>query len=152
VIASSQRAGRPIRIALAIVSGSATGCPVTSGAAPLGLEAEHARRRAALAKALPVGGDVAGVADRNAQRIQLPQLVEQFEGGGLLALEAKLVDGVDERDRMAIDEFAHERERLVEVAAQRDDARAVDQRLASLPVAILPSGTITPAVRPARAA
>src|SRR6476619_5320513 len=33
-IASSQRAGLPIRIAEAIVSGSATGSPCTSGAAP----------------------------------------------------------------------------------------------------------------------
>ena len=33
-IASSQRAGLPIRIALATVSGFATGLPCTSGAAP----------------------------------------------------------------------------------------------------------------------
>jgi hypothetical protein len=33
-IASSQRAGLPIRIALATVSGSLTGEPLTSGAAP----------------------------------------------------------------------------------------------------------------------
>ena len=33
-IASSQRAGLPIRIAEATVSGLATGAPVTSGAAP----------------------------------------------------------------------------------------------------------------------
>ena len=33
-IASSQRAGLPIRIALATVSGASTGAPWTSGAAP----------------------------------------------------------------------------------------------------------------------
>ena len=33
-IASSQRAGLPMRIALATVSGSSTGAPCTSGAAP----------------------------------------------------------------------------------------------------------------------
>jgi hypothetical protein len=33
-IASSQRAGLPMRIALATVSGFATGAPWTSGAAP----------------------------------------------------------------------------------------------------------------------
>ena len=33
-IASSQRAGLPMRIALATVSGFATGAPCTSGAAP----------------------------------------------------------------------------------------------------------------------
>ncbi len=45
-IASSQRAGFPIRIALATVSGFSTGAPWTSGAAPGGLEAEHPRLRA----------------------------------------------------------------------------------------------------------
>ena len=33
-MASSQRAGLPMRIALATVSGFSTRCPVTSGAAP----------------------------------------------------------------------------------------------------------------------
>jgi hypothetical protein len=33
---------------------------------------------------------------------------------------------------VALDELAHERERLVEVAAQRDHARAVHQRLGEL--------------------
>ena len=53
-------------------------------------------------------------------------------GAGLLALEAELVDGVDERDRVVVGERAHERQRLVEVAAQRDDARAVHERLGEL--------------------
>ena len=51
---------------------------------------------------------------------------------GLLALEAVLVDGVDERDRVAVGQLAHERQRLVEVAAQRDHARAVHERLGEL--------------------
>ena len=60
------------------------------------------------------------------------ELLDDLEGGGLLALEAVLVDGVDERDRVAVGQRAHERQRLVEVAAQRDDARAVHERLGEL--------------------
>ena len=60
-IASSQRAGSPIRIALATVSGCATGLPSTSGAA----RRPGTRACAALpaSRPLPVGGDVAPVAD-----------------------------------------------------------------------------------------
>ena len=57
-----------------------------------------------------------------------------------------------ERDRMLPCQLADERQRLVEVAAQGDHARAVHERWASLPVAILPSGTITAPRSPARAA
>ena len=100
---------------------------------PLGLPAEHARARAGLAEARPVGGDVPRVADGDAERVEaVAELVDDLERGGLLALEPERVDGVDERDRMARGQLAHERERLVEVAAQRDHARAVHQRLGQL--------------------
>jgi len=99
----------------------------------LGLEAEHSRGSAGLDEALPVGRDVAGVADRDAERIQAPvEVVEQLERGGLLPLQAKLVDGVDERDRVVLGERPDELERLVEVAAQGDHAGAVHQRLGEL--------------------
>jgi hypothetical protein len=101
----------------------------------LGLEAEQARPGAHLAEALPVGGHVAGVADRDAERVERgggAQFVEHLEGGGLLPLEPVRVDRVDERDRVALRELAHEQERLVEVAAQRDHLRAVHQRLGEL--------------------
>ena len=42
------------------------------------------------------------------------------------------VDRVHEHDRVRVGELAHERERLVEVAGQRDHARAVDERLGHL--------------------
>ena len=98
----------------------------------LGLEAEQPRRRPHLLEALVVGGDVAGVADRDAERVELAERVQHLEGRGLLALEAERVDAVHERDRMSLHELAHERQRLVEVAAQRDHARAVHQRLGEL--------------------
>src|SRR4051794_15084597 len=98
----------------------------------LGLEAEQPGVGAHLLKALPVGGDVAGVADRDAERVELAQRVEQLEGRGLLPLQPERVDAVDERDRVAPADLAHELERLVEVAAQGDHARAVHQRLGEL--------------------
>ena len=60
------------------------------------------------------------------------ELLDQLEGRRLLALDAELVDRVDERDRVALDQLADERQRLVEVAAQRDHPRAVHQRLREL--------------------
>ena len=61
-----------------------------------------------------------------------PELVEDLERRGLLALQPERVDRVHERDRAPLRELAHELERLVEVAAQRDHARAVHQRLGEL--------------------
>ncbi len=55
-----------------------------------------------------------------------------LERGSLLALDAKLVDGVDEHDRMRVGELAYQRQRLVEVALQRDHARTVYERLGHL--------------------
>src|SRR3954469_17701087 len=98
----------------------------------LRLEAEQPRPRAHLLKALVVGGHVACVADRDAERVELAERVQQLEGRGLLAFDAERVDRVDQRDGMALGELAHELERLVEVAAQRDDARPVHQRLGQL--------------------
>src|SRR4051794_2655399 len=60
----------------------------------LGLEAEEPRPGAHLGEALVVGGDVAGVADGNAECVELAERVEQFERRGLLALQPEWVDGV----------------------------------------------------------
>src|SRR5215203_1822550 len=60
-IASSQRAGLPIRIALA----------VDERGRPLRLPAEHPRPCAHLLEAAPVRGDVARVADRDAERVEV---------------------------------------------------------------------------------
>ena len=58
--------------------------------------------------------------------------LEDLEGGRLLPFDTVLVDRVDEHDRVRVGELAHELERLVEVARQRDHARAVHQRLGHL--------------------
>ena len=58
----------------------------------LGLEAEQPRRRPHLLEALVVGGHVAGVADGDAERVELAERVEHLEGRGLLALQAERVD------------------------------------------------------------
>ena len=63
------------------------------------------RALADLLEALPVGGDVARVADRDAERVDRPvgaELLDDLERRGLLALDPERVDGVDERDRVAL--------------------------------------------------
>ncbi len=132
-IASSQRAGLPIRIALAIVSGLAIGCPSTSGAAPAAWKpnsrgatssSPNPRHQAVTLPALPTGMQSASG--------RAAEVLDDLERRRLLTLEPEGVDRVDERDRVLVAELAHERERLVEVAAQRDDARAVHERLGEL--------------------
>ena len=141
-----------MRIALATVSGFSTGAAVDQRRGALGLEAEHPRRRAGLLEALPVGGDVAGVADRDAQRVELAELLDDLERRGLLALEPERVDRVDERDRVARRELAHELSAWSKLPRSAITRAPCISAWASLPVAILPSGTITAPRSPARAA
>jgi hypothetical protein len=98
----------------------------------LGLEAEHPRRVLQLLEPLPVRGHVAGVADRDAERVDLADLLDELEGRRLLAFQAQRVHRVHQRDRVTGDELAHELERAVEVALQRDHAGAVHERLGQL--------------------
>ena len=74
--------------------------------------------------ALPTG--IASAAGR------LAELLDHLERRGLLALDPVRVDRVDELDRVLLRELADERERVVEVAADGDHARAVHQRLREL--------------------
>ena len=61
-----------------------------------------------------------------------PELLADLEGGRLLPLDPIRVDGVDQLDRVALGQLADDPERVVEVAADRDHARAVHQRLGEL--------------------
>ena len=81
-----------------------------------------------------------------------PEVVAHLEGAGLLPLQAVRVERVDQRDRMALDQLAHRRQRLVEAALQGEHAGPVDQRLGQLAGGDLPSGITTAAEIPARAA
>ena len=86
-----------------------------------------------LLEAAPVGGHVAGVADRDRERAgRLAELLDDLEGGGLLAFDPVRVDRVDELDRVLLGELADDRQGVVEVALQGDDAGAVHQRLGEL--------------------
>ena len=68
----------------------------------LRLEAVQDRRRPVLLEAPPPGGDVAGVADRDRERVGWPaELVAGLERGRLLALDPVRVDRVDQLDRVA---------------------------------------------------
>ena len=128
--------------------------PCTSGAAPAAWKPNIRGAAPISLEAAPVGGDVAGVADGDAERVEVAfEVLVDLEGGRLLAFDAELVDGVDERDRVRVGQLAHERERVVEVAVRaRSRARRASSVCAILPAAILPSGTITAQVMPARAA
>ena len=79
----------------------------TIGAAPDGLEPVHLRRargvagREVLAVAHPVGGDVAGVADRQAVDVgRVAERRHDLERGRLLAVQPVDVDRVDQRHRV----------------------------------------------------
>src|SRR5206468_11256320 len=99
----------------------------------LGLEPVEDGRRSVLPEAPPQGGDVAGVAHRDRERVRwLRELVADLEGGGLLPLDPVRVDRVDELDGVRLRQLANDLERPVEVPAQRDHARSVNQRLREL--------------------
>jgi hypothetical protein len=62
-----------------------------------------------LGETLRVRGDVAGVADGDAEQVERSvEILEDLERRGLLPLQAELVDAVDERDRMPVTQLAHE--------------------------------------------
>ncbi len=83
----------------------------------------------------PVGADVAGVADRDREDVGRPaEVVADLERGRLLAGQAVRVDRVHERDRVVVagGQLAHDPERRVEVAVDRDDPGPGDERLEEL--------------------
>ncbi len=88
---------------------------------------------AVLGVALPVGGDVAGVAHRQAVVIgSRLELLHDLEGSGLLPLDAEGVDGVDDGHRGLFGNLLHQAHAVVEVAAQLDGDRAVHHGLGQL--------------------
>ncbi len=60
------------------------------------------------------------------------QHVDHLEGAGLLALDAERVDRVDDRQRSPLTQLSDDPEGVVEVAADLEDAGAVDQGLGEL--------------------
>ena len=137
--ASVHDAGLPIRIAVAMVIGAATGAPLTIGAAPAawnpnmrGVVVDDAVR-GVLAVAPPVRGDVAGVADRDAVDVGgAAERVADLERRGLLALDPERVDRVDQRDRVVDGQLLREFEAVVEVAVDLQQLGAVHERLREL--------------------
>ncbi|OPZ85156.1 MAG: hypothetical protein BWY76_01527 [bacterium ADurb.Bin429] len=100
------------------------------------LEAQHLRRVGRLAQpqvlgiALPVGGDVARVAHRQHVVLRrVAQHVNDLKRGGLLPLDAVRVDGVHQRDGVRLGDLAHETQRVIEIAVNRQHLRAVNHRL-----------------------
>ena len=132
--ARSHDAGLPIRIAVAIVWGSATGSPSDERRGAGRLVAEQLRRLGdqtgleVLRVADPVARDVAGVADRHAMDVgRPPEEVADLERGRLLPLQPERVHAVDQRDRVALGEVAREVERRVEVALDLEHPGAVHE-------------------------
>src|SRR5581483_10058615 len=80
----------------------------------------------------PVGGDIAGVADRKElMRGRIAELIAYLEGGGFLSRDAVGVDAVNEADsdRVALGEVTDDLETDVEVADYLHHPRAVHHRL-----------------------
>ena len=60
-------------------------------------------RLAVLLKPLPIGGDVAGVADGDKEVVgSVAQGVDDLKGGALLPLDPVGIDRVDQRDRVLL--------------------------------------------------
>ncbi len=105
----------------------------------LGLGADHSRQarrptsRMVLAKALPVGRDVAGVADREHQVIRrVAENVDDLERGRLLSLQAVWVDRVHQCHRVSAGEVPHDLERVIEAPFESHDLGAVHESLREL--------------------
>jgi hypothetical protein len=151
-IASSQRAGLPIRIALAIVSGFGTGSPRTSGAAPSAWKpsiigasptSRNPFQYAVMFPALPTGMASASI-DPISSAISIEAVFWPSSRNGL----TELTSAIGCRCTSS---------RTSASASSKLPRRATTRApcisaCASLPVAILPSGTITAPVSPARAA
>ena len=112
------------------------GTAVYDGRGAGGLESVHFRVLlcAAVAKVfletLPVGGDVAGVADGQEVKVwRSAELVADFEGGGFLALDADGVDAVDDFNGSDGGKFADKAQGDVEVAVDGDGLGSVDEGL-----------------------
>src|SRR5581483_1998164 len=92
-------------------------------------------QRLVLFVACPVGGDIAGVADREElMRGRIAELIAYLEGGGFLSRDAVGIDAVDEADsyRVALGEVADNLEADIEVADYLEHPRAVHHRLRKL--------------------
>ena len=151
-IASSQRAGLPMRIALATVSGCGDPLPWTSGAAPSAWKPNSRGATPSLVEALPVGGDVARVADGDAQRVELVEPSMTSKAAVFWPSRrngfTELTSAIGWRSvsaRTSVSAWS----KLPRSAMTRAPCM---RAWASLPVAILPSGTMTAQVSPARAA
>ena len=152
-------AGLPMRMAVATVSGCSTGAPLTIGAAPAAWKPSMRGRLAARpvvgvpAEAPPVGGDVAGVADRQRQRVgRPPELVTISKAAVCCPAMRSGLTLVDD-DRAPSSPSAPDGvERLVEVAVDADQPRPAASACASLPRATLPAGSTTKQASPAAAA
>ena len=152
-IASSQRAGLPIRIALATVSGFSTGAPSHQRRRPFGLEAEHPRlaapasvkpfQYAVMLPALPTGMQSASISP-SSSTISNDAVFCPSSRNGLTELTSAIG-------------WRWASSRTSSSASSKLPRSAITRApcisaWASLPVAILPSGTITAPVSPARAA
>ena len=94
-----------------------------------------------LAETGPIGGDVPRVAHRQAQPIGgVPQRVANLEGRRFLPLDAVGIDGVDQRDGVAVGDFHHHRQGVVEGAFDLHYLRAVGHRSGQFSGGHLPLG------------
>src|SRR5207248_3325192 len=107
-----------------------------NGGGPGGLESKHARQsvrffgRVIFLVAFPVGGDVAGVADRQEMKVgRIAELIADLESGGFLAFDADGIDAVDHFDFAGFAQFADDAQGGIEVSLDGDGDSAVHEGL-----------------------
>ena len=103
--------------------------------------------------ALPIGRDVPRVAYRQAVDVRgITELVDDLKTGGLLTLDSRRIDAVDQRHRIGLREFAGEHQAVIKLPLTCSNTAPCTNACASFPMAILPAGTSTAQIMPARTA
>src|SRR5205823_876802 len=100
------------------------------------LKTDHGRKRLGFSRVAiravtgPGRGDVSRVAERKKMEIgRVAEFVDNFEGRGFLSGDPIGIDRVHDREIVALPEFAHDPQRVIEVARDRDDLSAVCESL-----------------------
>lgn len=83
---------------------------------------------------------------------RIAEHVDDFEGGGLLALDAHRVDGVHKCDRVVVGQAPGQCQTVVEISSTWRIFAPWTSAWPILPSAILPCGTSTAQTMPARTA
>ena len=111
------------------------------------LKTEHGGKRARFSRVAvlaitgPVCGNVSGVAERKEMEFgRVAEFVNDFESGCFLSGDSIRIDRVHDREIVALPKFAHDPERVIEVAIDGDDFGAVSESLNQFAAGDFPRG------------